>query len=142
MRARGLAQRREANWVLREGAKRRVKEPEAKRRRRLLEKSVQTHLLPALTNLGFEAAPVVEHGGSVNRELVRSFPSWGNLIRDRESIIDKVEIQFSTYGRAAFRINATPVPKEGMMTAADIGLPKKSMRAGFTVILRLTLAPG
>lgn len=113
-----LARRREANWVLREGAKGRVKEQEAKRRRRLLEESVQTHLLPALTKLGFEAAPVVEHGDSVGREFVRSFPPWGNLIRDGESIIDKVEIQFSTYGRAAFRINATPVPKEGMMTAA------------------------
>jgi hypothetical protein len=113
-----LARRREANWVLRQGPKRRVKDLEAKRGRRLLEESVQTHLLPALTKLGFEAAPVAEYGGSADREFVRGFPQWGNLIRERESIIDKVEIQFSTYERAAFRINATPVPKEGMMTAA------------------------
>jgi len=89
-------------------------------RRRLLEASVQTHVLPALTKLGFDAAPVVEHDGLADREFVRSFPPWGNLIRVRESIIDKVEIQFSSRGRAAFRINATPVPKEGMMTAGGL----------------------
>jgi hypothetical protein len=31
-------------------------------------------------------------------------------------VVDQVEIQFSTYGRAAFRINACAVPQGGMMT--------------------------
>ncbi len=96
---------------------RRAKEKEAKRRRDLLEENVRTHLLPALTKLGFEAAPMDVHDRPVDREFLRSFPSWGSLIRVREPVVDRVEIQFSTYGRAAFRINATPVPKEGMMTA-------------------------
>jgi hypothetical protein len=95
---------------------RRAQEREAKRRRALLEESVRTHLLPALGKRGFEPAPLVRRG-PVDRKAVGIFPSWGRLIRVREPIVDQVEIQFSTYGRAAFRINACAVPKEGMMTA-------------------------
>lgn len=94
---------------------RRAQEREAKRRRDLLEECVRTHVVPALIERGFEPAPRADTG-PVDRKSVGSFPSWGRLIRVREPIVDQVEIQFSTYGRAAFRINACAVPKKGMMT--------------------------
>jgi hypothetical protein len=96
---------------------RKAKEREAKRRRDLLEESVRSHLLPALIKQGFETAPPAVHCGRIDRDFLRCFPSWGKVIRAREPVVDMVEIQFSTYGRAAFRINACAVPKEGMMTA-------------------------
>ena len=52
----------------------------------------------------------------VDREYVLSFPSWGRLVRARESGVDLIEIQFATYRRAAFRINAGVVPTDGLMT--------------------------
>jgi len=94
---------------------RRAQEREAKRRRGLLEDSVRTHLVPALIQRGFEPAPRARRG-PVDRKAMGSFPSWGRLIRVREPAVDQVEIQFSTYGRAAFRVNACAVPKEGMIT--------------------------
>jgi hypothetical protein len=96
---------------------RRAQETEAKRRRDLLEESVRMHLLPALIGQGFEPAPPVVRSGPVDRDYLRCFPSWGKLIRAREPALDLVQIQFSSYGRAAFRINACAVPKDGMMTA-------------------------
>jgi hypothetical protein len=77
--------------------------------------SLRTHLLPVLIKQGFEAAPPV-HRGPVDREVVLGFPSWGRLIRARESGVDLIEIQFARYRRAAFRINVGVAPKEGMMT--------------------------
>jgi hypothetical protein len=95
---------------------RRAREQEAKRRKDLLVESVRTHLLPALTQRGFEAAQLV-HGEPAERKSVGIFP-FGLLRRARsDGGVDLVEIQFMTYQRAAFRINACAVPKEGMMTA-------------------------
>lgn len=68
-----------------------------------------------LTKDWFEVAPPV-HRGPVDRAVVLSFPSWGRLIRARESGVDLIEIQFARYRRAAFRINVGVAPKEGMMT--------------------------
>ena len=96
---------------------RRAKEQEAGRRRALLEHSVRAHLLPALVQLGFEPAAPRSQDEPYDRKHAGCFPIWGQFARARESIVDKVEIQFSTYGRAAFRINATAVPESGMMTA-------------------------
>lgn len=95
---------------------RRAKEREARRRRALIEESVRTHLVPALIKLGFEPAPPRPQGDPQDRKYRGCFPSCGRLIRRREPIVDQVQIQFSTYGRAAFRINAAAVPKDGMMT--------------------------
>jgi hypothetical protein len=96
---------------------RRGKENEARRRRSLLEESVRTHLLPALIKLGFQPAPARSQDDADDRRYSGCFPAWGQLTRARDTTVDKVEIQFSSYGRAAFRINATAVPKDGMMTA-------------------------
>ena len=109
---------------------RRVKEQKAKRRRDLLEESVQTHLVPALIKQGFEPAPPEVHTGPVDREYVRSLPAWGRLRRVREPIVDQVEIQLSTYGRAAFRINACAVPKDGMMTAGGHKTAEECLELG------------
>jgi hypothetical protein len=96
---------------------RRSQEQRAKRRRALLEASVRTQLLPALIRQGFEIASPRQQSEPNDRKSAGCFPAWGQLIRARDTIVDKVEIQFSTYGRAALRINATAVPKGGMMTA-------------------------
>jgi hypothetical protein len=111
---------------------RRAQEREAKRRRDSLEESVRMHLLPALIGQGFEPAPPVVHSGPVDRDYLRSFPSWGKLIRAREPVVDLVEIQFSSHGRAAFRINACAVPKDGMMTAGGHQTAEKVIELGVT----------
>jgi hypothetical protein len=95
---------------------RRAKEQEARRRRALVEESVRIHLIPALIKLGFESAPPRLQEEPEDRKYSGCFPSWGRLVRRREPIVDQVEIQFSSYGRAAFRINAAAVPRDGMMT--------------------------
>jgi len=94
---------------------RRAEAQEARRRKDLLVESVRTHLLPVLLQRGFVAVPL-EAIGSVGRKSVSTSP-FGRLWRRRpDGGIDQVEIQFSTYERAAFRIKACAVPKEGMMT--------------------------
>ncbi len=96
---------------------RRAREREAKRRKDLLVESVRTHLLPALMRRGFAVAPRREPRGPVDRKCADIFP-LGEMRRARpDGGIDLVEIQFMAYQRAAFRINATAAPKDGMMTA-------------------------
>lgn len=95
---------------------RRATERKARERRDWLEQSVRTHLLPAFIQQGFSVAPTTQTRGPVDRDFVKSFPAWGRLRRARESGVDLVEVQFSSHGRAAFRINACAVPKEGMIT--------------------------
>jgi hypothetical protein len=94
---------------------RRAKERETKRRKDLLVESVRAHLLPALIKQGFAFAPRQVDGGP-ERKAVGISP-FGQLQRNRpDGKTDLVEIQFMTYQRAAFRINACAVPKEGMMS--------------------------
>jgi hypothetical protein len=94
---------------------RRAKERDARRRKDLLVKSVRALLLPAFIGRGFAPAPPANRS-TTDRKSVNTFP-FGLLRRPRaDRGVDLVEIQFSTYQRAAFRINACPVPKEGMMT--------------------------
>lgn len=83
--------------------------------RDLLTKSLRTHLVPAFTTRGFAVTPL-RREGPIDREFERSFPSWGRLIRTRESGLDLVEIQLAPRGRDAFRINAGVVPKHGLTT--------------------------
>jgi hypothetical protein len=79
--------------------------------------SVRTLLLPAFIARGFAIGPRVD-GETTERKSLNTFP-FGLLRRPgADGGVDLVEIQFSTYQRAAFRINACPVPKDGMMTAA------------------------
>src|SRR5207245_9340537 len=113
---------------------RRAREREAKRRKDVLVESVRTHLLPALIERGFAVAPRREPRGQVDRKCVDIFP-LGEMRRARsDGGVDLVEIQFKTYQRAAFRINATAAPKEGMMTVGGTGPWRNSTRVGFIII--------
>jgi hypothetical protein len=95
---------------------RRAKERKLIKYRDLLLESVRIHILPVLIQQGFTVTRRV-HGGPVDRKSVDIFP-LGEMRRVRpDGGVDLVEIQFKIYQRAAFRINATAVPKEGMMTA-------------------------
>jgi hypothetical protein len=55
----------------------------------------------------------------------RDFPQHA-----REPVVDQVEIQFSTYGRAAFRVNACALPKEGMTTPAGLRTAEECLALG------------
>jgi hypothetical protein len=95
---------------------RRAKEDKLRKRTDLLRESVRTHILPVFIQQGFAVIPRIRNG-PVDRKSVDIFP-FGEMRRARpDGGVDLVEIQFMTYSRAAFRINATAVPKEGMMTA-------------------------
>lgn len=88
----------------------------AKQRRDWLGQSVRTHLIPALIKQGFEVAPPQKLPQPVDRDFLLCFPPWGRLMRRREIVVDIIEIQFASYGRAAFRINAGVVPSDGLTT--------------------------
>lgn len=121
---------------------RRAKERESKRRRTLLEESVRTHLVPALIKLSFEPAPPRSRDEAYDRKHSGCFPTWGQFARARGSIVDKVEIQFSTYGRAAFRINATAVAESGMMTAGGHRAAEEIHASGLHDHLETHARPG
>jgi hypothetical protein len=74
-----------------------------------MEQSVRAYLVPALVNIGFVVDP--KSGGFDEGEDVEKLqgtsPSWGQLVRIRGATRDRIGIQFSTYGRAAFTINAS-----------------------------------
>lgn len=87
-----------------------------KARKKLLVDSVRTYLVPAILAMGFCRSSRTHKtaSGQENNEL---FP-FGLMERARaDGGVDLLEIQFSTYQRAAFRINACAVPREGLMTA-------------------------
>ena len=92
-----------------------AREHKLRRHRDLLVERVRTHILPIFIQQGFAATPRV-HSGPVDRKSADIFP-FDLLRRIRlDEGVDLVEIQFMTYQRAAFRINACAAPKEGMMT--------------------------
>ena len=94
---------------------RKAKEEKLRKHRDLLLDSVRTHLLPAFIERGFAIRPRVRQEPT-DRKSAGTFP-FELLRRSRpDGGIDLVEIQFATYQRAAFRINACAAPKEGMMT--------------------------
>jgi hypothetical protein len=95
-------------------ARKATKQKSNEQPRHLLIKSLRAHLLPVLIKQGFEVAPLV-HSGPVDREFTLTLP-LGRLRRYREAVVDLVEIQFKTYRRPAFRINAGVAPKDGLMT--------------------------
>src|SRR5215475_5784822 len=94
---------------------RRTKEHKLRKHRDLLLESVRIHILPVFIQRGFSITPQA-HSGPFDRKSVNTFP-FGLLRRARpDGGLDLVEIQFMTHQRAAFRINACAVPREGMMT--------------------------
>lgn len=83
--------------------------------RDVLVESVRTHLLPVLIQREFAAGSRVGLGPT-DEKSADTFP-FGLFRRVRpDGGVDLVEIQFSTYQRPAFRINACAVPKEGLLT--------------------------
>jgi hypothetical protein len=90
---------------------RRAEKHKLGRHRDLLLESVRTHILPVFIQQGFAVTPRVHSG-----PIADIFPF--DLLRrtQLDGAVDLAEIQFMTYQRAAFRINACAVPKEGMMT--------------------------
>lgn len=93
---------------------RRAKEHRLREHKDLLVQSVRAHILPVFIQHGFSVAPRVR-SGSGERKSADTFPF--ELRRARpDGGVDLVEIQFMTYQRAVFRINAGVAPKEGMMT--------------------------
>src|SRR5260370_1611580 len=96
---------------------RRATEQKLRKNRELLIESVRRHVLPAIIEQGFTVAPRRVQQGRVDRKSVVIYP-FEQMQRARpDAGVDLVGIQFMTYQRAAFRINACAVPKEGMMTA-------------------------
>lgn len=93
---------------------RREKEHKLRRHKEFLIESVRTRILPIFIQQGFSATPRVL-SGPVDRKSADIFPF--DLLRRtrRDGGVDLVEVQFMTYQRAAFRINACAVPKEGVM---------------------------
>jgi hypothetical protein len=82
-------------------------------------RSVESRILPVLLKQGFvrvsQPSPVVadaKHADTFPFDLLRR--------QVHDGATDLVEIQFQSYGRAAFRINACTVPKEGMMTLGGL----------------------
>ena len=88
-----------------------------KKHREWMIQSLRTHLIPALTKLGFQVTQQIRQT-PVDREFEQSFPLWGRLSRTRETGVDLVEIQLANYQRAAFRINAGVAPTAGLTTPA------------------------
>jgi hypothetical protein len=97
---------------------RRTQQRESRKRRVALEGSVRTHLVPALLQMGFAVAAPFPFREPVDPDFPASFPDWGQFVRDRGAVLDEVDIQFASYDRAAFRINARSVPKKSAATAA------------------------
>lgn len=94
---------------------RRAKEQKLRTQKDLLVESVRTHLLPAFIQRGFAVGPL-RHYKPASKKSVGTFP-FGQLRRTRpDGGVDVIEIQFSTYQRAAFRINAGVAPKDGIVT--------------------------
>src|SRR5204862_279597 len=83
--------------------------------RKWLIESLQRHLLPSLIQQGFDVAQPDILPPPIDRRYVRAFP-LGRLVRGRESGVDQISIQFATYDRNAFRINACVVPPKEIIT--------------------------
>jgi hypothetical protein len=107
---------------------RRTKYRKLKKHRELLLESVRTHILPAFVQRGFSGS-ARKHFGLVDRKYLDALPF--ELFRRARSDggIDLIEVQFMTYKRASFRINACAVPKEGMMTVGGLR-PAEELDAG------------
>jgi hypothetical protein len=89
--------------------RRRAAERRLRAHRDLLIEGVRRHILPVFIRQGFVVSEVSSDSAGV-------FP-LGHLRRNRkDETVDLVEVQFMSLRRAAFRINACTVPKEGIRT--------------------------
>jgi len=109
-------------------AARRSREQDRKKRKSFLVESVRKLLLPELIQRGFQTWVETQRDPE-NPKYRGSFP-FPRLVRFRESATDQVQIQFSSYQRAAFRINACAVPKEGMMTVGGYKTAEEAVALG------------
>jgi hypothetical protein len=97
-----------------------------KTRRKWLIDAVRTYVVPAIMAHGFQSAPARPSPPPVDREYRVSFPDWGRFVRDRDSVVDILEVQFASYGRAAFRVSAGTMPKTGLTTWAGHRAPDET----------------
>ena len=91
----------------------------------LLLKSVEDYVLPALSARGFEEFE--ESSGDRDRE---KFPFRPMRRRLPDGTVQLVEIQFQSHGRAAFRVNASAIPKTGIMTVGGHRLESEVTAGG------------
>jgi hypothetical protein len=92
-----------------------AKEHKLRKHREFLLEGVRTHILPVFIQQQFAVIPRV-HSASVDEKSVDIFP-FGRMRRPKtDGGVDLVEIQFMTYGRAAFRINARAVRTDEITT--------------------------
>jgi hypothetical protein len=83
--------------------------------KKLLVQSVRTRILPVFLQQRFSMIPRANRG-PFDQKNAQTFPF--DLLR-RSSPgggVDLVDVQFMTFQRPAFRINACAVPKDGLMT--------------------------
>jgi hypothetical protein len=92
-----------------------TKERKLRKHKDLLLQSVQGHILPFFIDKGFAVGPQSKTA-ALDRKSASTFPFELRRVRP-DAGVDLVEIQFMTYQRAAFRINAGVAPREGLMTA-------------------------
>ena len=107
------------------GTRLRARNSAAKQRRDWLVDSLRAHLLPAFTNHGFVVAPLKELDEPIDRDYLLCFPQWGRLLRYRDSVVDLVEIQLASQGRAGFRINSGVAARDGLTTWAGHRSPEQ-----------------
>ncbi len=107
------------------GTRLRARNRAANQRREWLADSVRSHLLPAFTNRGFVVTPLKDLDEPTDRDYLLCFPQWGRLLRYRDSVVDLVEIQFASHGRAGFRINSGVAPRNGLTTWAGHRSPEQ-----------------
>lgn len=113
------------------------REHNLRRHRTLLLESVRTHVLPGFVERGFRSTDLAANAP----EHRDSFP-LGHLRRPRpDGGVDLVEIQFKSHGRAAFRINACAVPREGMMTVTGWRSPNELEAGGLHDRFELYASP-
>lgn len=93
---------------------RETKETEAKA---LLVESVRRLLVPVFIERGFAIVPRRLPGGEADRRYTDMFPLDEMRREMPDGGVDLIEVQFAPRNRAALRINATAVPKNGMVTA-------------------------
>src|SRR5258708_12541935 len=102
---------------------RRAREQKLRKHRELLIESVRRHVLPAIIQQGFTVAPRRVQQGPVDRKSVGIYP-FEQMQRARpDGGVDLVGIQFMTYQRAAFLINACAVLKEEQITPSGHNTP-------------------
>src|ERR1051326_4719191 len=98
---------------------RRATERKLRKHRDLLLQSVRTHILPVFIQQGFSAFQR-QDVNPVDRKYLGAFPFEIFRRARPDGGVDLLEVQFMSYQRAAFRINACAVPQGGIMTLGGL----------------------